>query len=163
MKISDEQMLALSRHAFVRMDGAWFLSAAKRFGIDAAWQLDVDAWTQLAYVMGKRMRAELFPEPSWPGDFSAAIDIFMKILDIPGRDILAEGDAVRIVVTDCNVQKAIAKAGIADCGIVTVQTYANMVRGLFGKDFAVQVRHVKNLNHGDPRCEVEIVREKAPA
>ncbi|TAL31970.1 MAG: hypothetical protein EPN93_16670 [Spirochaetes bacterium] len=161
MEVSSDQLLALARFAFVRMDGAWFMSAAKKFGVEAAWQLDVDAWRQFAYVMGKRIRALMFPEPAWPGDFLSAVDIFMKILDIPGRKVTLEGDVISIVVTECEVQKAIAKAGIADCGIVTVETYTQMARGLFGRDMGVLVRHVKNLNQGADRCEVLITRQEA--
>ena len=53
-------------------------------------------------------------------------------------------------------QKAIAKAGIADCGIATVHTYEGIVRGLFGKDANVTVKHTKNLNRGDECCEVVV-------
>ncbi|MBW1643510.1 MAG: hypothetical protein JRJ76_11785, partial [Deltaproteobacteria bacterium] len=59
---------------------------------------------------------------------------------------------------DCEIQKAIAKAGIADCGIVTIQTYQGIAAGLFGKEFNISVEHTRNLNHGDKCCEVVIAR-----
>jgi hypothetical protein len=33
-----------------------------------------------------------------------------------------------------------------------------MARGLFGKDFGIEVRHTKNLNRGADCCEVVIAR-----
>ena len=61
-------------------------------------------------------------------------------------------------VTDCEVQKAIAKAGVADCGIATMATYRGVARGLFGKDMQISVEQTRNLNRGDPLCEVVITR-----
>ena len=50
----------------------------------------------------------------------------------------------------------IAKAGVADCGIVTVHSYQELIRGLFDKDMGVTVEHTKNLNQGDECCEVVV-------
>jgi len=59
----------------------------------------------------------------------------------------------------CETQKAIAKAGVADCGIVMVQAYQGLIRGLFGKEMGVFVEHTKNLSQGDDCCEVIITRK----
>jgi len=41
-------------------------------------------------------------------------------------------DTITVRVTDCETQRAIAKAGVADCGIVTAQTGSSVgnLRGL---------------------------------
>lgn len=158
MDISDEQRLALARLSFARMDGAWFMAVATRYGIDAAWEMDVSAWKQFSYVMGKQMRKNLFPEPCWPSSFIDAMEIFMSIMGITGRTVEVRGGSIHVRVTDCDIQKGIAKAGIADCGIVTVETYTGMARGLFGKETNIEVVHAKNLNRGDDCCEVVIGR-----
>jgi hypothetical protein len=77
-----------------------------------------------------------------------------------GRSVSMEGNVIIVRVTDCDIQKAVAKAGIVDCGIATVETYKGMAHGLFGKETDIVVRHTKNLNHGDDFCEVmiELVR-----
>jgi hypothetical protein len=87
------------------------------------------------------------------------LEVFSKVLKIEGREVFVESDIITVRVTDCETQKAIAKAGIADCGIVTVQTYQGLIRGLFGKEMGVVVQHTKNLNQGDDCCEVIISRE----
>lgn len=61
-------------------------------------------------------------------------------------------------VTDCETQKAIAKANVADCGIVTVYTYQGLAQGLFDKEVDLNVQHTQNINHDDPCCEVVISR-----
>jgi len=156
MKLTNEQILGLSQYSFVRMDGAWFMGVAKKYGIDAAWELDKEAWKQFSYLLGKRMRNDHIPHPVWPESFIEALDIFSTILKIVGRSVIVEGNSVIVRATDCETQKAIAKAGIADCGIVTIETYKNLVKGLFNNEIEIDVEHTRNLNQGDDCCEVII-------
>jgi len=159
MNLSQEQMMEISQHAFTRMDGAWFLALAKKFGIKTAWEMDVEAWKQFSYVFGKNLRKNYIKDPVWPESFLAALDIFSAVLKIAGREVSMSGDQITVRITDCETQKAIAKAGVADCGIVTVQSYEGIISGLFDKDIDVHVAHTKNLNHGDDCCEVIITRK----
>jgi hypothetical protein len=159
MKLTMEEILDISQYAFVRMDGAWFLALAKKYGIDAAWEMDVEAWKQLSYLLGKKIRKNYIPAPVWPGSFLDALEVFSTILKIEGRSISIEGDSIIIRATDCETQKAIAKAGIADCGIVTIETYQNLVKGLFGDDIKIDTVHTKNLNRGANCCEVIVTRK----
>jgi hypothetical protein len=159
MDLSDKQMMEIAQHAFTRMDGAWFLALAKKFGIEIAWEMDVEAWKQFSYVFGKNLRKHYIPNPTWPDSFIQAMDIFSKVLKIEGRKISMKNDQIIFRITDCETQKAIAKAGVADCGIVTVQSYEGMIGGLFNRSIQVNVAHTKNLNHGDECCEVIITRK----
>ncbi|MCM2287294.1 MAG: L-2-amino-thiazoline-4-carboxylic acid hydrolase [Desulfobacula sp.] len=159
MKLSVEQLLDIAQFSFVRMDGAWFMALAGKLGKETAWEMDVDAWTRFSYVFGKKIRKDIIPDPVWPESFLEMLEIFSKVLKIEGREVIVESDTITVRVTDCETQKAIAKAGIADCGIVTVQTYEGMIRGLFGKEMGVSVQHTKNLNQGDGCCEVILSRK----
>lgn len=159
IKLTHEQLMDIAQYAFVRMDGAWFLAMAKKFGIETAWEMDVEAWKQFSYVFGKNLRNNYIPNPVWPESFLDAMDIFSKVLKIEGREISVEGNQIIVRITDCETQKAIAKAGVADCGIVTIHTYEGMISALFDKSVAVHVAHTKNLNHGDECCEVVITRK----
>jgi predicted hydrocarbon binding protein len=158
MDLSDKDIIDFSQYAFTRMDGAWFLAVAKKFGIDAAWEMDVEAWKQLSYLYGKKLRKERISDPVWPDSFIDALDLFSKIIRIDGREVSVDSDTITVRVTDCETQKAIAKAGIADCGIVTVETYMGIARGLYGEQVSLDVAHTKNLNRGDDCCEVVIRR-----
>jgi hypothetical protein len=154
MELTDREFLDLARHSFIRMDGAWFMAIAKKYGIEAAWDMDVEAWKQLSYIMGKYIRTRFINRPDWPDGFVEALGIFTRVINGSGGIVIREGDDIIIRVADCDTQKAIAKAGIADCGIVTLETYKGLARGLFGKDADISVMHTKNLNHGDDCCEV---------
>jgi len=157
--LNSEQMIALLQYSFVRMDGAWFLGLAKTHGIETAWDADVEAWKQFSYLFGKKLRQEHIPDPVWPESFVDAINTLSNVLKIEGRNVILEQDRIIVRVTECETQKAIAKAGVADCGIVTVHTYQGIARGLFNNEINIDVQHTQNLNHGDPCCEVIISRK----
>ncbi len=158
MGLSNEQLLDIAQYAVTRLDGGWFLGAAKRLGIEKAWELDVEAWRHFSYVFGKKLRTDYIPDPVWPESYIEAINIMGQILKTEGRQISLEGNTIRLRVTDCETQKMIAKAGVADCGIVTVYSYEQLAQGLFARTISVSVQHLKNLNHGDDCCEVLIVK-----
>jgi hypothetical protein len=159
MNLTHEQMMGIAQYAFTRMDGAWFLALTKKFGIKTAWEMDVEAWKQFSYVFGKNIRKNYIPNPVWPESFLDAMDIFSRVLKIEGREITIEGDQITVRITDCETQKAIAKAGVADCGIVTELIYEGIIAGLFDKSVNVCVAHTKNLNRGDECCEIIITRK----
>jgi hypothetical protein len=159
MKLSAEQLLEIARYSLVRLDGAWFLALARKLGKKTAWEMDAEAWEQFSYVFGKKIRKDLIPDPMWPESFLDGLEILSQIMKMEGREVFVESDTITIQVTDCETQRAIAKAGIADCGIVTVQSYQGLMRGLFGKEMDVVVKHTKNLNQGDACCEVVISRQ----
>jgi hypothetical protein len=159
MKLSAEQLLEIAQYAFVRMDGAWFLALAGKFGKETAWEMDIEAWKQFSYVFGKKIRKDFIPHPVWPDSFLEALGILSTIMKMEGRTVSVESDTITVRVTDCETQRAIAKAGIADCGIATVQSYQGLIRGLFGKEMDALVHHTKNLNQGDDCCAVVISRQ----
>ena len=112
MNLSPEQLLEISQYSFVRMDGAWFLALAKKLGKETAWEIDVEAWSQFSYVFGKKIKKDIIPNPVWPESFLDMLDIFSKVLKIEGREVFVESDIIIVRVTDCETQKAIAKAGV---------------------------------------------------
>ena len=156
MQLSSEQMIELMQYAFTRLDGAWFLGTARKMGVTEAWELDVEAWKQFSYLFGKKLRSTLIPEPVWPESLIAALDILGQMLKIEGRESTVDGNRIIIRVKDCETQKMIVKAGVADCGIATIQTYEGIIRGLFAGAVNAKIEHTKNLNHGDECCEVMV-------
>lgn len=161
MDLSAEQLIELAQYSIVRLDGAWFLALAERLGKQNAWEMDIEAWKQFSYVFGKKIRKEIIPHPVWPESFLDTLDLLSRVLKIEGRKTYIEGDTITVQTADCEVQKAIAKAGIADCGIATVHTYQGLVKGLFGKEINIFVKHTKNLNQGDDCCEVIVSKQNS--
>jgi predicted hydrocarbon binding protein len=147
VNLSSEQLLKVAQHAFVRMDGAWFLALTKKFGLETALETDLAAWKQFSYIFGKNLRNHYLPNPVWPDGLLDALDTFCSVLNIQGRNVSVDGGRMVVRITDCETQKA----GVADYGIIA---------GLFGKDIQVNVAHAKNLSHGDDCCEVVITRRK---
>jgi Family of unknown function (DUF6125) len=162
MNLSIEQLFEIAQYSFIRLDGAWFMALAGKLGKEVAWAMDVEAWKQFSYVFGKNIRKNVIPNPVWPESFLEVLEILSRVLKIEGRRVFVAPHQITVQVTDCENQKAIAKAGIADCGIVTVETYQGLMRGLFGKEMGVLVQHTKNLNRGDDCCEVVISRQALP-
>jgi len=156
VKAKDDSMLELMQYAFTRLDGAWFMGVARKQGIEAAWEADIEAWTQFAPLLGKRIRKHFIPAPVWPQSFIEALEIMARLMKIGGRELSMEGDRLTIRVTDCEVQRMIAKAGVADCGIATRQTYRGIAQGLFAGRIDLNVEHLKNLNHGDDCCLIRL-------
>lgn len=158
LNLTSDEIIELLQYSFVRMDGAWFLGLAKNHGIETAWDADVEAWKQFSYLFGKKLRSDYIKEPVWPDSYLEALEILSKVLKIEGREVTLQEDRIVVRVTDCETQKAIAKANVADCGIVTVHTNQGLARGLFDNDVEIVVDHTQNLNHGDPCCEIIISR-----
>ena len=63
MDLSTEQLLGIAQYSFVRMDGAWFMALAKRFGVETAWEMlvtstlvpkvaELTVWNSLAVSAG---------------------------------------------------------------------------------------------------------------
>ena len=69
MKLTDTQMIEIAQHAFTRMDGAWFLALAKKFGIQTAWEMDVEAWKQLFLCFWQEPSEELSSRSRLAGEF----------------------------------------------------------------------------------------------
>lgn len=158
LNLSSEQLLQVAQYSLVRLDGAWFLALAKKLGKELAWEMDIEVWKQFSYLFGKKVRRDIIPNPVWPESFLQALEILSKILKIEGRKVIIESDTITVQVTDCENQRAIAKAGIADCGIATIHSYQGLAKGLFGKEIELIVRHTKNLNQGEDCCEVVVSR-----
>ncbi|NLV17137.1 MAG: hypothetical protein GXY50_08020 [Syntrophomonadaceae bacterium] len=156
MALSDLDLVELAQYSITRLDGGWFLGVARKLGVETAWEMDIEAWNHFSYVFGKKLRKDYLTDPVWPDSYVEAINIQGQLLKNEGRQITVEGDVITVRTDDCETQKMIAKAGVADCGIVTVQSYEQLAQGLFARSLAVSVQHVKNLNQGDDCCEVII-------
>jgi hypothetical protein len=84
MNLSTEQLLEIVQYSLVRIDGAWFMALARKLGKETAWEMDVEAWKQFSYVLGKKIRKDMIPNPVWPKSFLEALEILSKIMKIKG-------------------------------------------------------------------------------
>ena len=54
LEIDEETMFELMRYAFLRLDGAWFIASEEKFGIEAATELDINAWRAFTERLGRK-------------------------------------------------------------------------------------------------------------
>lgn len=58
INVTDDELMKISQMSFVRMDGAWFMAVAKANGIQAAWEMDVEAWKQFPMSWGRILKSQ---------------------------------------------------------------------------------------------------------
>jgi hypothetical protein len=155
-------LLDLAVFAFLRLDGAWFLASAEKFGVEAATELDVKAWESFSERLGKRIAMTL----KLRGEFRDELPIVMKIQNIlmnAKSEIIPMGEDRFVLRTvDCEVWKMVSKkwtSETAPCYKVTRASITGLLRGAFpGTRFEVVQKQL--IPKGDPCCEVEISRQK---
>lgn len=161
LKIDSETMLELARYAFLRLDGAWFLASADKYGVEAATDLDVKAWEMFSERLAKKIVALL----NLKGEFS---QVFPNVMKVQNRlmnmksevKIIGENKAIQ-KVTDCEVWKMVSKVWTretAPCYKVTQASIRGLLKGAF-PDTEFEIKHTKKIPLGDSCCEVEIIKK----
>ncbi|MFX1275676.1 MAG: DUF6125 family protein [Promethearchaeota archaeon] len=156
--IDTETMLELMRYAFLRLDGAWFIASAEKFGIEAATDLDIKAWEKYSERLGKRIATII----GLNGDFSKDLPKLMKVNDSlmkMNTELTIEGGNKAIhKVFDCEIWKMVQKVWSQDeipCHKVTLASIKGLLKGAFPqKDFTLKQN--KKIPLGDPFCEIQI-------
>jgi hypothetical protein len=59
MNLSTERLLEIAQFSLVCIDGAWFMALARKLGKETAWEMDMKAWKQFSYVLGKKIRKDM--------------------------------------------------------------------------------------------------------
>ncbi len=55
LQIDNEQMQELRQRALTAIDGLWFMAVEKKYGFDAALELDLQVWKDYGRVLLKRI------------------------------------------------------------------------------------------------------------
>ena len=159
VEIDSEVMLELTRYAFLRLDGAWFMATAEKYGVEAATDLDVKAWEAFSERLGKRIVSAANLE----GEFSQVLPKLMKIqnklMNLKTEIKVVDENRVIHTVLDCEIWKMVSKVWTketAPCHKVTQASIRGLLKGAFpGKEFVIN--HNKKIPLGDPCCEIEII------
>jgi hypothetical protein len=88
-----------------RVDGLYFLGIEKRFGTDAAIDIDIECWEYLAEIEVKYLK-QMFSLGSNLDDLAKALRFTSWALDHPSKEIEINGDTLIFRITDCHTQKA---------------------------------------------------------
>ncbi|MFX0018618.1 MAG: DUF6125 family protein [Promethearchaeota archaeon] len=153
-----EELLELTRYAFLRLDGAWFMASVERLGLETATELDVRAWEMFSERLGKKIASTT----NLKGDFSQTLPKLMKIQ----HNLMNMNSEIEVInkskivhrVLDCEVWRMVQKVWPQDaipCHKVTLASIRGLLKGAFPeKEFVL--KHKKKIPLGDPCCEIEI-------
>jgi len=157
-EIKSEILLELASYAFLRLDGAWCMATAERFGVEAATELDIKAWEMFSERLGRR----IVSVANLQGEFSQVVPKLMKfqnkLMNMTTEIKVCSETKVIHTVIDCEVWKMVSKVWTresAPCYNVTQAIIRGILKGAFpGKEFIIN--HKQKIPLGDPCCEVEI-------
>ncbi len=153
-------LLDLAVYAFLRLDGAWFLASAEKFGVEAATELDVMAWESFSERLGKKIATTLKLRGKFHDEFPVVMKIQNKLMNAKTEITPVDENRFVLRTVDCEVWKMVSKkwtSETAPCYKVTKASITGLLKGAFpGTRFdVVQTRLIPK---GDPCCEVEITR-----
>jgi len=158
IELSLEELLELTRYAFLRLDGAWFMASVEKLGLETATELDVKAWEMFSERLGKKIASLT----DLKGDFSQTLPKLMKIHHVLMKmnseiEVISESKMVHRVL-ECEVWKMVQKVWPKDaipCHKVTLASIRGLLKGAFPETEFI-LEHTKKIPLGDPCCEIEI-------
>nr|MDO8132863.1 DUF6125 family protein [Candidatus Njordarchaeum guaymaensis] len=156
-----EALLDLVRYAFLRLDGAWFIAAAEKCGVETATDLDIKAWE----TFSERLARKIVSKMNLQGNFCQVLPRLLGIqnflMNMNGEITCYDENRAVLIVRDCEVWKMVSKVWTretAPCHKVTQASIRGMLKGAFPETEFV-IRQNKRIPLGDPCCEVEIIRK----
>ncbi|MEX2683935.1 MAG: DUF6125 family protein [Candidatus Sigynarchaeota archaeon] len=159
-EIDKDILLDLAIYAFLRLDGAWFLASAEKYGVDAATELDIKAWELFSERLGKRIAATFKLRGEFPNDLPLVMKVQNTVMNVKAELIIDGNDKAIFRTIDCEVWKMVSKkwtSETAPCYKVTKASISGLLRGAFpGMKFEIVQKQL--IPKGDPCCEVEITR-----
>jgi len=159
LEVDTEKLLELARYAFLRLDGAWFLATAEKYGVEIATELDVRAWEQFSERLAKKIVSLLNLKGKFSEVFPKLMHIQNDLMNMKREIIVYDNNRAISRITDCEVWKMVSKVWTretAPCYKVTQASIRGLLKGAFpGTEFIIN--HKKKIPLGDPCCEVEII------
>ena len=127
-----EELIGLYAKNWLALDGVWFQAAERRYGMDAAMDLDEDAWRRYTEIEARRIKAflGLAERPGLAGLERALRLRFYGQLNCD--EVLREENALIYRVVDCRVQSARTRKGMPlhPCKRVGLVEYAGFARAI---------------------------------
>jgi SAM-dependent methyltransferase len=113
-------------------DGSWFLAAEERLGMDAAMELDAEAWRRFAAAEARRiMEAYAIPKDGGLDALARALS-FRAYSFVNASRVERDGPVLRFFMTSCRVQDTRRRKGLPDfpcrpVGEVEFETFARTI------------------------------------
>ncbi len=132
MDIKDQKLLDFAK-LWLAHDGLWFQAIEKKYGIDAAIEMDTEAWSRFSPIEAKRIMKRLGIEPG------GGIPALIKALDerlyeqINQQEVIEQDDKHAVFqMNACRVQNARHRKNLKpfpckSVGIVEYTTFAQTI------------------------------------
>ncbi len=126
--------LADASKLWLAHDGLWFQEFERRHGMDEAIEADTEAWRTFTRLEARRIMERLGISPGG-GLESLALALSHRLYSNINRqkiELSEDGSKLRLTMTECRVQQARRRKGLADfpCKSVGVVEYSEFAREL---------------------------------
>ena len=107
-----EELIQMYCKNWLAMDGVWFQSVEKKFGMDEAMEHDIRIWSQFTVIEAKKIK-DFLKLPEHPGLDGLEKALKLRLYANINRDeILREGNKLIYRTLDCRVQSARSRKGM---------------------------------------------------
>lgn len=107
-----EELIQMYCKNWLAMDGVWFQSVEKKFGMDEAMEHDIRIWSQFTVIEAKKIK-DFLKLPEHPGLDGLEKALKLRLYANINRDeILREDNKLIYRTLDCRVQSARSRKGM---------------------------------------------------
>lgn len=131
--LSHDELIEMCSRTLYSLDGLWFTAVEKKFGTDAAIELDRDVWRELGRIEARRILKTLKVKVNNPIHTLAGMFKFDPLLRVYRPEVnMLDGHKAVLRCTDCPSQKARIRDGrgefpCKEVGIALFDAYASVV------------------------------------
>jgi hypothetical protein len=167
--LNEKQFKDFTKYVVSRLDGAWFRILEKRYGIDVAYEIDMEVWEDFymraAQYLKKVLVLKDYSPETYFETFVKASEVFRELSVEKGEEELI-GNKILTRVTYCGQWEEIQKAGFKNyakagqmCSGAHITAHRGLMKGLF-PDKTFKFNMTKRIPAGDDCCELEIEIEE---
>lgn len=165
MQIDEAGLNDLRLGALTAIDGVWFMAVEKKYGLEAAIELDIEAWKNYGYVIFKRAAKKLGIrlDPESPPDLETVGILFDTLCRIDGTEFnvsVPDENTMLFKILHCPWYENLSRSGrleVVPCEKVDNAIFAYYIGKL---DPSLRLETVHSRPRGDRFCEW-VIRKQA--
>lgn len=158
MKIDDNQLEQLRLKAITAMDGVWFMAVEEKFGLEAAVEIDIQAWKNYGLAIFKRAARLLGRDidQESPQDLRFIGFLFDTMCRVDGTECdisFKDDETFSFKILRCswweNMERS-GRVGLIPCEVVDNAIFAHYLEAL---NPALKIETAHSRPRGDDFCE----------
>lgn len=165
MEIDEVGLNDLRMGALTAIDGVWFMAVEKKFGLEAAVEIDIEAWKNYGYAIFKRAAKKLGIklDPGLPPDLETVGVLFETLCRIDGTEseVSVQGnETMSFKILRCPWYENLCRSGRDD--VVPCETVDNAIFAYYAEklDPSLRLETVCSRPGGGGFCEWVIHRNE---